>query len=58
MNDTTSLQLLNRNYSEYTKELHKKNNTGKILDIITKEKMSKSQGGVTVKILDVLLMKN
>lgn len=52
MNDTTSLQLLNRNYNEYTKELHRKNNTGKIFDLITREKMSKSQGGVAVKILN------
>ena len=52
MNDKTSLQLLNRNYSEYTNELHKKNQTGKILDQITRSKMLKSQGGVAVKLLD------
>ncbi len=39
MNNTTSLQLLNRNYSEFTKELHRRNKTGKIIDLITREKM-------------------
>jgi hypothetical protein len=52
-NEKLSLAFLNRRYSLGTKELHIKNNTGKILSSLTKSKMSKSSGGVTVKLIDV-----
>jgi group I intron endonuclease len=52
-NKNLSLAFLNRKYSIDTKELHRKNNTGKRLSSLTKSKMSTSSGGVTVKLIDV-----
>lgn len=52
-NTNLSLSFLNRKFTEDTKELHKKNNIGKTLSDLTKIKMSKSHGGVTVNLLDV-----
>ena len=53
LNENSSLSLLNRQFTIKTKELHKKNNTGKKLSVLTRLKMSKSHGGVIVKLLDV-----
>jgi len=52
-NDKFSLSFLNRSYTEDTKNLHKVNKTGTKLSDSTKIKMSKSHGGVTVKLLDL-----
>jgi hypothetical protein len=49
LNDELSLSFLNRNFTEYTKELHRKNNTGKILSASTKAKISKGRSGIPVK---------
>lgn len=53
MKNKASLSYLNRNYSEITKLLHQKNNLGTKLSETTKLKMSKSSGGVTIKLTDV-----
>ena len=52
-NGKLSLAFLNRRFSIDTKELHRKNNTGKKLSSLIKSKMSTSSGGVTVKLIDV-----
>lgn len=52
-NDKLSLSFLNRNFTNETKELHRKNNTGRVLSHSTKLKMSKSSGGVIVKLIDI-----
>lgn len=53
LNDDLSLSFLNRSFTEYTKELHRKNNTGKILSEITKAKISKGHGGVAINLVNV-----
>jgi len=53
LNDELSLSFLNRTFSEYTKNLHRKNNTGKILSDTTKLKISKGAGGITVYLVNV-----
>ena len=53
VNSKLSLSFLNRSFTDKTKELHKINNTGRKLSDLTKIKMSKSQGGVIVNLLDV-----
>ncbi len=52
-NENLSLAFLNRNFSLETKELHRRNNTSKTVSELTKEKMSKSSGGVSVKLIDI-----
>ena len=52
-NGKLSLAFLNRRFSIDTKELHRKNNTGKKLSSLIKSKMSTSARGVTVKLIDV-----
>ncbi len=52
-NENLSLAFLNRSFTFGTKELHRKNNSGKILSELTKAKMSKSSGGVNVKLIDI-----
>lgn len=51
--DRLSLSFLNRKFSEDTVELHRKNNLGKIVKPSAREKMSKSWGGVSVKLIDI-----
>jgi len=53
LNDELSLSFLNRNFSDYTKELHRKNRTGKVLDEHTKSKISKGHGGLVVYLVDI-----
>lgn len=52
-NEKLSFSFLNRSFTNETKELHRKNNTGKVLSDSTKLKMSKSSGGVNVKLIDI-----
>lgn len=52
-NEKLSLSYLNRKYTESTIELHSENNTGKKLSETTRILMSKSSGGVIVKLVDV-----
>jgi group I intron endonuclease len=53
LNDEISLSFLNRSFTEYTKELHRKNNTGKKLSELTKAKISKGHGGLAVNLVNV-----
>jgi hypothetical protein len=52
-NDDLSLSFLNRSFTDYTKELHRKNNKGKLLSEETKIKISNGSGGITVYLIDV-----
>jgi hypothetical protein len=52
-NRSLSLAFLNREFSLVTKNLHKVNNLGKKLSQLTRLKMSKSSGGVPVKLIDI-----
>jgi group I intron endonuclease len=53
MNSRLSLSYLNRSYSPMTKLMHRKNNLGKKLSDLTKDKISKSSGGIPIKLINI-----